>query len=67
VSPTPDTLHEQARCIIAQLVQRFGGRLPTDAETIVSYYLSCRNGYDRAAQDVLHLRRLIAGAESRRR
>jgi hypothetical protein len=66
VNPPPDTLHEQARSLIAQLVQRFGGRLPADAETIVRFYLSCGHGYDRAARDVLQLRRLIAASENSR-
>ncbi|HEY1697944.1 MAG TPA: hypothetical protein VGG39_37550 [Polyangiaceae bacterium] len=40
------------------LVQRFGPRLPADAQTIIRYYLSCRAGADRAARDVLALTRL---------
>lgn len=52
------TLHEQAEAIVRALVQRFGGRLPADVETTVRYYLGCRAGYDRAAHDVLALRRL---------
>ncbi|MGH7295372.1 MAG: hypothetical protein ACRELB_10585 [Polyangiaceae bacterium] len=58
---TPDALHQQALEIVRQLVQRFGGRLPPDAETTVRYYLGCRAGCDRAARDVLHLRRLAEG------
>lgn len=58
---SPDALHEQAAAIVRQLVQRFGDRLPTDAETTVRYYLGCRAGFDRAARDVLHLRRLAEG------
>jgi hypothetical protein len=57
----PDTLHEQAEAIVRQLVQRFGGRLPPDVETTLSYYISCRGGADRAARDVLALRRLAEG------
>jgi len=57
----PDPLHEQAEAIVRQLVQRFGDRLPPDAETTVLYYLGCRAGFARAARDVLALRRLAEG------
>jgi hypothetical protein len=57
---SPSALHEQAEVIVRQLVQRFGDRLPPDVETTIRYYLGCRAGYDRAARDVLALRR-VAG------
>ena len=58
MSRSREELHGQAEAIVRQLVQRFGGRLPPDVETTVSYYVACRGGYDRAAEHVLHLRRL---------
>jgi len=58
VSRSREELHGQAEAIVRQLVQRFGDRLPPDVETTVSYYISCRGGYDRAAEHVLHLQRL---------
>jgi hypothetical protein len=61
VSQSREELHGQAEAIVRQLVQRFAGRLPPDAETIVAYYLSCRGVCDRAARDVLFLRRLAEG------
>jgi hypothetical protein len=57
----PNALHDQAETIVRLLVQRFGTLLPPDAETIVRYYLGCRAGAERAARDVLHLRRLLEG------
>jgi len=54
-----DELHGQAEAIVRRLVQRFGGRLPPDAETIARYYLGCRRGYDRAAEQVLSLAKLV--------
>jgi hypothetical protein len=61
VSRSREELHEQAEAIVRQLVQRFGDRLPPDVETTVRYYIGCRSGYDRAAEHVLHLRRLGEG------
>jgi hypothetical protein len=66
VSRSREELHGQAEAIVRQLVQRFGDRLPADVETTVRYYIACRGGYDRAAEHVLHLRRLAElGEESR--
>jgi hypothetical protein len=61
VNLSREQLHEQAEQILRQLVQRFDGRLPPDVQTTVSYYISCRAGADRAARDVLRLRRLAEG------
>ena len=58
MSRSREELHGQAEAIVRQLVQRFGGRLPPDVETTVSYYVACQGGYDRAAEHMLHLRRL---------
>jgi hypothetical protein len=58
VSRSREELHGQAEAIVRQLVQRFGGQLPPDADTTVRYYIACRGGYDRAAEHVLYLRRL---------
>ena len=66
MSRSREELHGQAEAIVRQLVQRFGDRLPPDVETTVRYYIACRGGYDRAAEHVLHLRRLAELGEGRR-
>ena len=65
MSPDRRRLHERAAEAVARLVVRFGGRIPADAETIVRYYRSCENAYDRAAEDVLRLEPLVAGRPAR--
>lgn len=52
-------LHAEAERIVAALILRFGARLPADAQTTLSYYVSCRRGVDRAAEHVLALASLL--------
>jgi hypothetical protein len=59
-------LHERAAAAVARLVSRFGHCIPADAETIVRYYRSCENAYDRAAEDVVRLEPIVAGRTARR-
>jgi hypothetical protein len=65
VSPDRQQLHERAAAAVARLVARFGSHIPTDAETIVRYYASCKNAYDRAAEDVVRLEPLFADPAKR--
>jgi hypothetical protein len=53
-------LHEEAQRIIGALVMKFGTKLPPDVQTTVSYYVGCRNGFDRAAENVLTLAGMAA-------
>jgi hypothetical protein len=53
---TRDELHAEAERITRALVVRFGGELPEDIRTTLSFYVSSRNGVDRAAEHVLLLR-----------
>jgi hypothetical protein len=55
---TREELHREAERIARAIIRRFDGRLPPDAETTISYYISCRNGVDRAAEHVLLLAHL---------
>jgi hypothetical protein len=59
---TRTDLHAEAERIAAALVLRFGPRLPADAQTTLSYFVSCRHGVDRAAQHVLALKSLLKEA-----
>jgi hypothetical protein len=52
-------LHDEAERITRQLVRQYGDKLPEDVRTTLSFYISSRNGVDRAAEHVLHLRRLL--------
>jgi hypothetical protein len=65
VSPDRRELHERAAAAVAKLVARFGTSIPDDAETVVRYYRSCENAYDRAAADVVRLEPLVAGRPAR--
>ena len=55
--PDRQRLHERASAVVRQLVQRFGTAIPEDAETIVRYYVSCQNAYERAAEAVIQMDR----------
>ena len=48
-------LHQEAARAIGALVLKYGTKLPPDVQTTVSYYVSCRNAHDRAAENVLAL------------
>jgi hypothetical protein len=49
-------LHSEAEAIFRQLLSKFGAELPDDVRTTLSYYQSCRIGFDRAAEHVIGLR-----------
>jgi hypothetical protein len=52
---TRKDLHEEAQRIVGALVMKYGTKLPPDVQTTISYYVSCRKGLDRAAENVLTL------------
>jgi hypothetical protein len=57
-------LHVEAERIVGALVMKYGTKLPQDVQTTVSYYVSSRNGYDRAAENVLTLAGMIDTRDS---
>jgi hypothetical protein len=50
-------LHAEAEAVFRQLLSKYGAELPDDVRTILGYYQACRLTLDRAAKDVIGLRR----------
>jgi hypothetical protein len=60
---SPD-LHARAARAAAELLARYGTRLPPDLETTLSYYRSCACGYDHAAKQLLVMASIVNATET---